>query len=224
MKTLYSLIGPPAIGKSTWTKRFAPNASIISRDDVMEHVARENGFTYNDAYMAPPKDAVEGQVVVGMERFGKVVPSDLDWRPFDYEVLQGIHREVNAELQEMASHYAKSEEDVVIDMTNMNKESRALYMPMFSGHKKVAVVFNFKGDQLVTALKKNAEERAKELAKKGRHKTISGEVIDRMIASYEPPEASEGFDQIVMYDNSEYLLGIKEVRIEIRSIIREGLE
>ena len=120
-----------------------------------------------------------------------------------------------------ASKHAAGNADVVLDMTNMDKASRAIYTPMFRDHRKVAVVFNFNGDELIAALKKNAEKRAAELAKLGKTKTISGDVIDRMVAAYEPPEATEGFDDIVFYDNSSHLLGLETIRAFARRIIRE---
>lgn len=221
MKTLYVLIGPPAIGKTTWISRYAPQANVISRDDVIERIAHEYGMTYDDAYASPSNDAKEGQLVDGMERFGKVVPSDLKWRPFDFETCQRVHRQAAEELMNTASKHAAGNADVVLDMTNMDKASRAIYTPMFRDHRKVAVVFNFNGDELIAALKKNAEKRAAELAKLGKTKTISGDVIDRMVAAYEPPEATEGFDDIVFYDNSSHLLGLETIRAFARRIIRE---
>lgn len=221
MKTLYVLIGPPAIGKTSWISRYAPNAKVISRDDIIERIAHEHGLTYDDAYAAPQEGAKEGDLIRGMEKFGKVVPSTLNWRPYDFEVCQSIHAQAAKELADASSKYANGESDVVLDMTNMNKENRGLYMPTFKGHKKVAVVFNFKGDELINALKKNAQKRSMELAKQGKVKTISGDVIDRMVAAYEAPEATEGFDDIVFYDNSSHLLGLESVRAFARRVIRD---
>lgn len=51
---LYFLIGPPAVGKSTWIKNNIPNATIISRDDLVELVAEESGIgTYDDMFSKP---------------------------------------------------------------------------------------------------------------------------------------------------------------------------
>jgi len=202
MKTLYVLIGPPAIGKSTWIKRFAPHAEVISRDDAIERIAHAHGLTYDDAYAFPPERSEDGQIISGMEKFGKVVPSDLDWRQHDFEVCRDIHRQAAKELKDMSMSCASGDNDVVLDMTNMDKKSRSLYMPLFTHHKKVAVVFNFKGDKLIAALKKNAIKRSEELAKQGKNKTITGGIIDRMVAAYEAPETTEGFDDIVSYDSA----------------------
>ncbi len=222
MSTLYALIGPPAIGKSTWIQKHAPHAKVMSRDDVIERLTHKIGFTYDDAYVAPPQEGVSvGDTIPGMERFGKVVPSDRKWRAFDFEIPQNLHKQAEQELRNAASSYAKSDNDVVLDMTNMNREDRALFMPMFQNHRKVAVVFNFQNDKIIAALKKKAEQRAKELAKQGRNKTIPAQVIDRMVATYEPPTESEGFDEITTYDNVEHLLNMESIRRQVRSIINE---
>lgn len=225
IKTLFVLIGPPAVGKSTWVKNHAPTAKVVSRDDVIERVSAKHGLTYDDAYVAPSEQAELGQVVAGMERFGPVVPSDLTWRKLDFQLPQLVHREANAELASAVKAHANDEHDVVLDMTNMDKASRALYMtPFGNDFHKVAVVFNFHDDTLVSTIKKRARERGDELRKQGRPKTISPEVIDRMISAYQVPEASEGFDEIIPYNTPIDKIqesDTKEVVSLVRRIIRQ---
>jgi hypothetical protein len=152
-----------------------------------------------------------GSTVPGMERFGHIVPSILSWREKDFSVPQSIQVRATDELAQAAKAYANGSDDVVIDMTNMNKENRALFMPHFgTDFRKVAVVFNFHSDELLSAIKQRAKQRSEEIARQGGSKTISGEIIDRMVTSYEAPEVSEGFDQIVHHDNSEFLLQLKQ--------------
>jgi len=52
------LVGPPAVGKSTWVeKNISGEFSILNRDDIVEKVARESGVgTYDDMYKRPPKE------------------------------------------------------------------------------------------------------------------------------------------------------------------------
>jgi len=209
MKLLSVLIGPPSIGKSDWTKKYARGSVVISRDEIIERVSSAYDLTYDETYVAPPKDAEVGSTIEGMEKFGRVVTSDLEWREFDFEVPQKVHREANELLLGVCVEAAHGQRDVVIDMTNMDKKNRALYMRHFGDDfYKVAVVFNFSSTELVDAIKRRAKERGDELAKQGRPKTISPEVIDRMITSYEAPSKSEGFDAINTYDNSHYLLNL----------------
>jgi predicted kinase len=202
-KALYILVGPPAIGKSKWTEDNAPDANILNRDVVVERVAKRYGLTYNEAYAAPPEGVEEGQIVSGMERFGFIVPSDLTWREFDFSVTQQVHRDVHREMTELVRAYDQDDKDVVIDMTNIDKANRALYMPLFANSfMKTAVVFNFQDEELVNAIKASVVKRNAKSA----DKVIPPTVIDQMIARYEEPELDEGFDKITKFDNSSYLL------------------
>lgn len=50
MNTMFILIGPPGIGKSTWVKNNWPEIPILSSDFFTEEVAKENGITYDDMF------------------------------------------------------------------------------------------------------------------------------------------------------------------------------
>lgn len=49
---LYVLVGLPGSGKSTWTKNFLATADkpfvVVSTDDILERIAKENGSSYNE--------------------------------------------------------------------------------------------------------------------------------------------------------------------------------
>lgn len=50
---IYVLIGPPASGKSTWTRKFLESNSdyvVISSDDIIERHAAANGLNYSQAF------------------------------------------------------------------------------------------------------------------------------------------------------------------------------
>lgn len=51
-KTCYILVGVPASGKSTWLKEQdrLDNTWVLSTDDVIEEVANQFGFTYNEVF------------------------------------------------------------------------------------------------------------------------------------------------------------------------------
>ena len=53
MKTIYILIGPPSVGKSTWIKNNLSdkNPYIINRDDLVEKIAEEIELTYDDLFV-----------------------------------------------------------------------------------------------------------------------------------------------------------------------------
>lgn len=57
MPNFYMLIGVPASGKSTWRKKNAGQAEIISTDDIIDHRAATLGITYNDVFKDTIKEA-----------------------------------------------------------------------------------------------------------------------------------------------------------------------
>ena len=73
-KELIVLIGPPAVGKSTYiASKFKPDdVFVVSRDDIVDQVAGENNFTYDDMFELPPPDTALRSIVVGKEKFGVV--------------------------------------------------------------------------------------------------------------------------------------------------------
>lgn len=201
MKTLFVLIGPPAVGKTTWVQENAPDATVVNRDDIVEATAAKHGLSYDEAFVAPPQDAVIGSIVAGQEKFGSVITSDLSWRELDFSLPQTIHREASEKLAATLAVLALGDRDVVLDMTSMNVANRALYIQHFGDDfHKVAVLFDFQEESSIAAIKQRAARRQEELKKQGRSKSISPEVIDRMISSYEPPSSNEGFAEIVAYD------------------------
>lgn len=48
--TLYVLVGPPAIGKSTWIKNNISDANIVSRDFFCSEVGDEHGLSYDEMF------------------------------------------------------------------------------------------------------------------------------------------------------------------------------
>jgi len=201
LKRLFSLIGPPAVGKTTWTRESELAAIVVNRDEVVEQVAAKYGMTYDEAFVAPPQDAALGSTIAGQEKFGRVVPSDLAWRQVDFSIPKTIHQEVKEELDQRLTKYAKGNDDVILDMTNMDVANRSLYMRHFGDDfHKIAVLFDFQGERVVAAIKKRAAERQETLKTQGRSKSIPPEVIDRMIAQYEPPSQKEGFNEILAHD------------------------
>lgn len=200
-KSLFVLIGPPAVGKTTWIKSIDLDATTINRDSIVEGAAARHGLTYDESFVAPSDDAVDNRSVEGMEKFGFVVPSDLPWRKFDFSLPQTIHREVFEDLDCMLHDASKDNKSVIIDMTNMVKADRTFYMQHFGDDfRRVAVLFDFQGDRVVREIKQRCIARHNELVKQGKSKNIPGSAIDRMIAAYEPPSVQEGFAEIIADD------------------------
>lgn len=218
------LIGPPAVGKSFWVKKYAPEAIVINRDDIVEKQAEAVGCTYNNSFIFPPDDAKIGDTVLGFEQYGKVVASELEWRETEFEVNQKIHNASTKELMQKIEHASTLKKDIVIDMTNLTVKNREFSLEKFGNDFfKIAVVFNFNSPELIAAIKNNSKKRSEELRKLGKEKTIPDATYDKMINTYEPPSESEGFDKIIKYDNSEYLLGLSNIREFIKKTLKNHL-
>ena len=222
-KTIYVLVGPPSVGKSTWIKQTFVDVDpyVINRDEIVEQVVAslnssndekqqtpeviEENWTYDDLYVAPLPGAVEGDV---SEKYGTVVksPEYMTWQPLSYDKVMEANGKV-AELFSKKVSEAKGQENIVVDMTNMNAGSRVGALKAIEGveheYRKVAVVFNFKGSEDI--IKKVAQKRAEEAKKQGLSKTIPPEAFDRMFKSFQEVSPEEGFDEVVNVDNTEKL-------------------
>jgi len=210
MKKIYVLVGPPSVGKSTWIKKTFVDIKpyIINRDDLAEKVAGEYGWTYDDMFIVPPVDSNEGDV---SDKYGTVVPAPayMSW-PGAPKLVYDKVVEANGKVQSLFTQRvagSKGQDNIVVDMTNMNAGARKGALKAIEGvegeYHKVAVVFNFKGAEDV--IKKVAAKRAEEAEKMGKSKTISSDVIDRMIKNYAEVSPEEGFDEVVNIDNTEEL-------------------
>ncbi len=210
MKKIYVLVGPPSVGKSTWVKQTFKDVEpyIINRDDLAEEVASQYGWTYDDMFITPPQDSVEGDT---SDKYGDVIkaPSYMNW-PGAPKVVYDKVVEANGKVQKLFNERvagAKGQDNIVVDMTNMNSGSRKSALKAIEGsesdYQKVAVVFNFKGAEDI--IKSVAQKRAEEAKKIGKSKTISAEVMDRMFKNYQEVSPEEGFDEIINQDNTEEL-------------------
>ena len=210
MKKIYVLVGPPSVGKSTWVKQTFKDVEpyIINRDDLAEEVASQYGWTYDDMFITPPQDSVEGDT---SDKYGDVIkaPSYMNW-PGAPKVVYDKVVEANGKVQKLFNERvagAKGQDNIVVDMTNMNSGSRKSALKAIEGsesdYQKVAVVFNFKGAEDI--IKSVAQKRAEEAKKMGKSKTISAEVMDRMFKNYQEVSPEEGFDEVINRDNTEEL-------------------
>ena len=189
----YVLIGPPAVGKSTYVKNNFDinNIFVISRDSIVEKVAEHSGLTYNELF-SNPQDENEKKKI---KELNKII---------DKTVISNFEKAIN------------SDKDIVVDMTNLSKNTRRKALSKIQGKEaqfeKVAVLFTFMRDDLISAIKKIAQHRSKELELAGKPKNITSNLIDQMVNSYEPPSLDEGFDRIeVINDSNRILKQIKNI-------------
>jgi len=216
-RKVYVLIGPPAIGKSTFIKN-NPNlkgAIIISRDDIVNKVATSLGLTYDDLYVYPtPQDTI-GEPVVGKEKFGRVIPNDDErmkqYYPTAFEKVSKTNKIVAQNLKQEITSAINSTSDIVIDMVNMSKSDRKINLGDIDLHpefKKIAIVFNFKDPETLSIISKLADKRNQEIKKQGGSKTLSPEVIQRILLSYQEPSSDEGYDDILHVNTLDILRNI----------------
>ena len=201
-KKMFVLVGPPSVGKSYWIDdTFDTKPYIISRDDIVKQVADQYGWTYDDMFANPPENAELGDV---HPEYGEVVapPSYMTWASSVYSKVNEANAEVHNLYIQRVAGALPSGQDIIVDMTNMNKGARSRALNAIEGHRdeyeKIAVVFDFKGAE--QAIRKVADIRSKE-----ENKTIPSDAFDRMFGGYEPVSLDEGFDAIVNVDNRSIL-------------------
>lgn len=206
-KALIVLVGPPSVGKSTWTKNNFPDSYIINRDDIVEKVASSYGWNYDDMFATPPIDAEIGDVD---EKFGTVkkAPKWMTWTKTVFDKVQEANGKVQQLMNERVGGAVLSNQDIVIDMTNMNSGARRRNaFKVIKGNEEnyhiIAVDFKFQGGEEI--IKKMATKRAEDAKRMGKSKTIPDAVFDGMFSSYEKPTTNEGFDEIINVDNIEEL-------------------
>jgi len=207
-KKIYVLVGPPSVGKSTWIKSLNnDNIVIINRDEIVEEVAEKNGLTYDEMFINPSPESSE----IGDKhpKYGEVVeaPPHMPWTELVYSRLLKINGYVHYLLTTKIEQAVNSDNDIVVDMTNMNKGSRKRALKYLGDksdeYEKIAVVFKFQGGEDI--IKKVSNIRAQQYKDMGKSKTIADNTFDMMFKSYEEPTTEEGFDDIIQVDNIKQL-------------------
>ena len=206
-KSIFVLVGPPSVGKSTWIENtFEEEPYIINRDDLVEQVAEEYGWTYDDMFASPPQDANVGDVD---DKYGTVAesPSWMTWQNTVFDKVLEANNKIQQLFTTRVSEAVPSGQDIVVDMTNMNAASRKNALKAIEGnepdYKKVAVVFEFEGAE--EAIQAVAQKRAEAAQRMGKSKTIPPAAFGRMFGAYQQVDPSEGFDDVVSVDNREKL-------------------
>lgn len=203
-KKIYVLVGPPSVGKSTWIKNtFKSEPYIISRDNIVDQVADELGWGYEDLFVKPKNDEELGSI---HPKYGKVIESP-PWDKFSKLSYQNVS-DANGKVSKLFNQRianAKNHDNIVVDLTNMTANARKAGLKAVEGvsndYKKIAVVFKFKGNEDI--IKKMAAKRNDELNKIGKGKNIPDSVYDQMFNSYQDVTPEEGFDDIIYVDNTD---------------------
>lgn len=205
-KKIFVLIGPPSVGKSRWIKdTFEEPPFVISRDDIVDEVSSEHGWTYDDLMTNPPPDAEIGSVD---EKFGEVMPApkEYSWTKLVYADVLDANKEVQFRFNRRVAEAPTVSDNIVIDMTNMNSDARKNNLRQFKdlqNYEKIAVVFEFQG--IEDSILKVAEKRAAKEKLKGKSKTIPASVLTNMMSKFSRPTSAEGYDKIVSVDKRALL-------------------
>lgn len=197
-RELVVLVGPPAVGKSTYiARKFNPDEVIvINRDSIVDDIATENGLTYDEMFINPSADSNLGDE---HPKYGKVIlaPEWMKWTRFVYEKIFNANNDVNRRLEEKFRRSVETNKNIVVDMTNMNTSSRMNSLKYVEDRDffKRAVVFQM-SDSDMPELLNRMRRRAQQIKDAGGSKTIGEDVISRMIASFQKVSPEEGFDKV----------------------------
>lgn len=200
-KEIVVLVGPPAIGKSTYIKNKFPKNSVyvVSRDNIVDEVSSSMGLTYDDMFVTPPQNAEIGKPYPNKEKFGIVLeaPPYMKWSKTVYSNIQNANDIINKKLEQEFKNAVSSNKNIVVDMTNMTIGSRKNALKYASGkdYFKRAVVFTLQDSDLPELIKR-MKNRSEIIKSQGGSKTIGEDVLFKMIKSFQQISPSEGFDKI----------------------------
>lgn len=212
-KEIYILIGPAAIGKSTFVKNAdfpKEQLSIINRDDVVGEVSQRYNLGYDDLYHFPPHDSIVGTYIPGFEQYGRVIESPtvvVHLHPFSYEYLNSVNAEINYRFYNEFQFALRDDKKkfIVVDRVHMRSYERKIYFDFLGFDRPnfvvTAVLFNFKDADTLDVIEQVSAIRTKQMIDSGvRARTVSRKVQEKMIKFYEEPTKEEGFDSIIQVD------------------------
>lgn len=211
---LFILIGPPAVGKSTWQKKYfagIPKDQIleINRDDIIKKKFLSTGFSNKILFSTPPDSIPTGEIDPDKPDFGKVIQYEFGGkvrRAYEniYKAVDKINSVYYKRLKEAHSGYYPY---VVFDGLYSTPEDRKKVIDFFShlkNVKKIAVFFEFQGheDDIYDRSIKRTQKMEKQFGSvKGRtfDRRISKDQYDKIFAKMVPPTKEEpaNFDVVM---------------------------
>ena len=113
-----------------------------------------------------------------------------------------LNKEINKLLKKRFAEAADSNQDVVVDMTNMNSQSRKNALNSIQNSEnfeKIAVFFDHRGKEKL--VHKSVKMRGQQL----NDKNLGPHIINGMLNRFEIPTTAEGFDSVIIVDPSDAL-------------------
>ena len=176
---LIFLVGMPSVGKSSYIKQMGWNTDpnvYIHSTDDIVSAIAHKEGITYDDFMEMAKDRFYPDVIIPLLA--------------NFEEAKSLGK------------------DIVVDMVNENKVARARTLDGVNkeDYEITAVVFGHEPWQAEKKSYLKAVKNAVKQRSQGTGKTVPNFVLDRMFGSYETPDQSEGFDEIVFVDPQNPLL------------------
>ena len=208
---LFVLIGPPAVGKSTWEKKYfagIPESSIlrINRDILIEKMFLSTGFSNKQLFTPVPADLPSDYV---HPEFGRVIEYEFNnkvRRAYEkpYKAANSINEKYYKLIMEAVSGYY---DYVLLDGIYATPDDRKRAVDLLSAIpnlEKIAVYFESKGheEEIIGRSEKRAEKMKTEFPiVKGKYfdRTIDKEQYKGIFEKLTPPTYDEpaNFDTIM---------------------------
>jgi hypothetical protein len=215
-KNLFVLVGPPAVGKTSWIEQNIESSGIpfivISRDQIIEdQIFPQYKLTNEELYkLYPPQDSEDGKIIPGMEKYGIVVTSKNGKKHFEQilrantEIEQLIKKEKDSAVRTINQLPDEQPYNIVIDAINGTAAERQKAISLVKDNhkvKKIAIYFNFKDHE--QEIKKRSAERA--VNKKlefgyGFQRGTSDKAYSDIFNRITRPTEAEGFDDVQSVD------------------------
>lgn len=212
-KEIYILVGPAAIGKTTYLNNIGfpkDKLCLVSRDEVVADVSLRYNLSFDDLYHFPPHNATLGTYIPGFENYGKVIESPeivLHLHPFSYQYLNEVNAEINYRFYNEFNAAIRNPniDYVIVDRVHLRDYERRIYFEYLEKNRKdffvTAVVFNFEDPDTLDIIEQMAELRKQNLIQSGqRTRTVKRKVQENMIKFYEPLKLEDGYDAIAKID------------------------
>jgi len=188
----YIMIGTPLSGKSTYIKENLPNLKVLSRDNILMNYIKEkficnfcNGKGYIEGYVG---DNLDHSICNKCK--GKGYPTYSDgWNM----LTEDDHKEIDRRVSKKFTELKNSNEDFIIDMTNMTWKSRRKWLTNLKNHSPIAIT-------LLTPIKELFFRNKYRFETEG--KFIPENVLYNMMKNLEMPLGYE-FDEIKIIINKK---------------------